>query len=110
MFALSSSLVELAPCWSVNCGVGVATRDGAAAVAQLLRQPGLWLTRTAPGAFVTVLHFDHLFRPDGRGGGNGLASRATVERRVNRFFELIAVLRGMLKLESTSLEDLEIEA
>jgi hypothetical protein len=110
IFALSSSLVELAPCWSMNCGVGVATRQGVAAVARLLRQPGLWLTRTAPGAFVTVLHFDHLFCPDGQCSGNGLASRGTVEKRVNRFFELIAVLRGRLKLESTSLEDLEIEA
>lgn len=109
MFSLSS-LVELAPCWSLNCGVGLATREGAAALARLVRQPRVWTTRRAPGAFVTVLHFDQLFRPEGRASPAGVASRAMVEKRVERFFELISVLRRTLKLESMSLENLQVKA
>jgi hypothetical protein len=110
VFALSSWLVEFAPCWSVNCGVGIATRESAADVARLVHQPRLWLTRRARGAFVTVLHFDHLFLPAGRDPADAPPSRATIEMRVRRFFKLISVLRSTLRLESTSFEDLDVEA
>jgi hypothetical protein len=109
VFALSASLTEVAPCWALNCAAGVATRDTAAAAVRLLRQPRLWLSRTAPGAFVTVLHFDHLFRGVERGSAGDFAPRAAVEEQVTRFFEMISFLRSTLHLESTTFEDLSLD-
>jgi hypothetical protein len=107
VFALSSSLVEIAPCWSVNCDAGFPTSQTASAVGRLIRQPRLWLSRTAPGAFVTVLHFDHLFRIGGSSTA-GLAPPATVEERLKQFFKLISFLRKALHLKSATFDDLSI--
>jgi hypothetical protein len=109
VFALSPSLVEVAPCWSLNCDAKLLSRHGAASLARLARQPRAWLSRTLPGAFVTVLHFDHLFRtahPDGTAVAT--ASPGTVEDRVERFFRLISVLRQTLRLQSITFEELAI--
>jgi hypothetical protein len=109
VFALSPSLVEVAPCWFLNCDAKLVSHHGAAALARLARQPRAWLPLALPGAFVTVLHFDHLFRtgpPDGR--SLAMASPGVVEQRVNRFFRFISVLRKTLHLESITFEDLAI--
>jgi hypothetical protein len=109
VFALSPSLVEVAACWSLNCDARLPSRGAAGSVRRLLRQPGVWLSRQAPGAFVTVVHFDHLFRTAApRLATTAQASAGTVEERVNRFFRLISVLRKTLRLESITFEDLPI--
>jgi hypothetical protein len=109
IFALSPSLVEVAPCWFLNCDAKLVSRHGAATLARLARQPTVWLSRTRPGAFVTVLHFDHLFRTAGPHGSTGaMASPHTIEDRVDRFFQLISALRKMLRLESITFEQLAI--
>jgi hypothetical protein len=109
VFALSSTLVEVAPCWFLNCDGKLVSRHGVASLARLARQPRLWRSRTLPGAFVTVLHFDHLFRtahPD----RSVLASPSpgTIQDRIEWFFQLISVLRKTLRLDSITFEELAI--
>jgi hypothetical protein len=67
----------------------------------------LWASRRTTGTLVTVLHFDHLFRP--------LSSRGTVRRaispavaldRVERFFKVMSKVRDVLNLQSITFEDL----
>jgi hypothetical protein len=109
VFALSSSLVEVAPCWFLNCDRKLVSRHSVASLARLARQPRLWRSRTLPGAFVTVLHFDHLFRtahPDR--SVLAIASPGTIEDRIERFFQLISVLRKTLRLDSITFEKLAI--
>ena len=101
VFALSDSVVEVAPCWSFNCGAKLMTRNNLGAMAELVREPRVWAKRTLPGAFVTVLHFDHLFSAEG--------NRSTTNHRIARFFKLISALRTASGFESATFEDLEIE-
>jgi hypothetical protein len=111
VFALSPSLVEVAPCWSLNCNAKLLSSHTVASLVRLLRQPRAWLSRTVPGALVTVLHFDHLFRAAAPpGAGTGPAYRGTVQERVSRFFTLISALRKTLRLESITFEDLAIRS
>jgi hypothetical protein len=106
VFALSPSLIEVAPCWSLNCDANLLSPHAIASLARLLHQPRVWVRPALPGAFVTVLHFNHLFRPDG--SPSAQASRSSVEHRVNRFFRMISLLRKRLRLESITFEDLAI--
>jgi hypothetical protein len=110
VFPLSNSLVEVAACWSLNCNARLVSRKTAGPLGRLVRQPRVWLSRTAPGAFVTVLHFDHLFRAAGAPPrrGTGLVLPSNVVERVNRFFRIISILRRSLRLEPASFEDLRI--
>ncbi len=100
LFALSPSLVEVAPCWSLDCRAGLRPRT----VRSLLAQPQLWLPRRRPGAFVTVLHFDHIFvRTASDDGGDDVAET------IASFFRLLGSLRRALNLDAATFETLRIE-
>jgi hypothetical protein len=109
VFALSDSLVEVAPCWSLNCGRGLASRDAMSSAWRLVHQSRVLRSRRSPGAFVTVLHFDHLFGPDLQRSPAGRTASRAIEKRVTRFFRVIGVLRKTLNLRSTTFEDLELK-
>ena len=100
VFLLTSSLVEVAPCWSLNCGASLISRSSLGSLRRLLAQP-VWLSRYGEGAFVTILHFDHLFGSSGRS-----VSQSTVLRRVDRFFDLLSRVRRALRLQSITFDDL----
>jgi hypothetical protein len=106
VFEISPSLVEVAPCWAVNCGEGIVSRSTATALLRILGQRRLSLSRTATGAFVTVLHFDHLFGP-ARGGRR--PSPDAVCGRVSQLFKALSALRTALNLESVTFDELVIE-
>jgi hypothetical protein len=106
VFALSDAVVELAPCWAFDCGSGVLTRNGIAAVRRLAAQWRAWLPRTRSGAFVAVVHFDHFFRAAGR--AESLDGTHDVERRIERFFRSLGVLRTALKMNSAALGEVQL--
>jgi hypothetical protein len=107
LYRLTGSLAEVAPCWSLNCGAEWLSRSSVGSIRALLPQRRLWLTRRHEGVFVTVLHFDHLFRP-ADGNLDSTARRASILRRVDRFFATATSLRSALALQSISFEDLRL--
>jgi hypothetical protein len=111
VFSLSPEVVEVAPCWSLNCAAGWTSRETLGAIARLVRQPLAARSRTAPGAFVTVLHFDHLFRGvASRDASGGAAPPAVVEKRISSFFRLLDILRAGLNFTSMTFEELTIHS
>ena len=109
VFALSPSIIEVAPCWSLDLHVKLTTRYGLASLRRLLGQPRLWRSREAPGAFVTVLHFDHLLRPTpSRDARDDPVPRSLVQERTRRFFRLASIIRAASHLNSATFEELSI--
>jgi hypothetical protein len=96
-FWLAPGVLEIAPCLALDCGSTWRPRTIAATVRAIAAQRRL-LTRDHPGALVTVLHFDHLFR----------SSHVSIERRVDGFFALLRILRSLLRLRSIGFEDLQL--
>jgi hypothetical protein len=108
IFTLTSSLVEVASCWSVDCGGKAVSLTSISAMRRLLAQPSVWASRREEGAFVTVIHFDHLLRA-ARGEAE-VMSPATVHRRIGRFFQFMSYVRTALRLSSAiTFEDLRLQ-
>ncbi len=101
VFWLVPGLLEVAPCWSVDCGAPTLSRESASSLRELLRQRLLWSASRAPGALVTVLHFDHLFRRRGR-------HPADPEAAIDRFFTWLGRIRSALGAESITFDELEL--
>jgi hypothetical protein len=108
VFRLTPTLVEVAPCWSLNCGAGLFSRSSLGSLRSVLSQPQVWASRHSKGAFVTVLHFDHLFRLRNRQRDISSVSPSTVLARVDRFFNLISWVRTAFRLESMTFDELLI--
>jgi hypothetical protein len=107
IFTLTSSLVEVASCWSLDCGGAAVSPSSISAMRRLLAQPEVWGSRRAEGAFVTAIHFDHLLRS--RRGGPEVISASTVHRRIGRFFQFMSYVRTALRLSSSiTFEDLRL--
>jgi hypothetical protein len=107
IFELKGSLTEVAPCWSYDCGMDAVSRTSLGALRQLVGQPQVWVSRRPRGAFVVVLHFDHLFRPDSRMGSG--PSLSTVNRRVDRIFKVMTWLKRSLRFsQATTFEQLAL--
>lgn len=106
-FALSDGLIEIAPCWSLDCAAPRLSRRSAAPLVALGSQRDVWARRRCSGAFVTVLHFDHLFGP---ARGEVRPSFAVVRARIDRFFTNLTWLRKLLQLRSVTFDNLEIRA
>jgi hypothetical protein len=106
-FQLKEGLIEVAPCWSYDCGAERLSLEAIGPILHLLGQPRLWTRRQRPGAFVAVLHFDHLFRPLFH--NEGRLSASTVKRRVDRFFTMMARLKRVLHFsEAITFERLKL--
>jgi hypothetical protein len=105
---LTSTLVEVAPCWSLNCGAGLFSRSSLGSLRRLRSQPRVWGSRRSNGAFVAVLHFDHLFHMTNRQQDIGSISPSTVLARVDRFFKLISGVKKALAFESITFDELVI--
>jgi hypothetical protein len=95
VFVLKPPLIEVAPCWSYDCGVNPISGGSLASFGSLAGQPQVWARRRRAGAFVVVLHFDHLFRPSH--GDRRRLSATTINRRVDRFFGLMCRLKRLLR-------------
>jgi hypothetical protein len=95
-FALKPPLVEVAPCWSYDCGANPISHGSIASFRRLATQPQVWARPRRAGAFVVVLHFDHLFRSND--GDKRSVSLSMIDRRVERFFSLMSCLKGFLRL------------
>jgi hypothetical protein len=108
MFPLESGVVEIAPCWGLNCGAPTVSPQLAGAMRRLLGQPVIIPGR--PGAFVTVMHFDHLFHRGWRSGLQPFSvhSPDEIRRRIDKSMGLIAGLSRFLSLHSALLQDLEL--
>lgn len=107
VFALTTSLIEVAPCWSVNCGTELISRSSLRSVSKILAQPQVWALREREGAFVIVLHFDHLFRVRGKIVDD--IDNTTVVRRLDRLFRVMCSMRKLLNFSSVStFEDLVV--
>jgi hypothetical protein len=103
VFWLAPDLLEVAPVWNINCGAPIFSRDTATSALDLLLQRSIWSRRT-PGALVTVLHFDHLFRPS-RGRAPAVD---TVNRRIASLFTRLDRLRVVLGASSNTFDDLTL--
>jgi hypothetical protein len=107
VFRLETGVVEIAPCWAFNCGAGTISPQFAGAMLRLRSQPMLPVGRT--GAFVAVLHFDHLFH---RGWRSRLApfsvdSPEEIRQRIDHSLGLLHRLSRVLRLRPAVLQDLE---
>jgi hypothetical protein len=100
VFGLASGLTEAAACWGVD---GLGALHHPRTVRVLLRpltQLRLWTRR--PGVFVTVFHFNSLFRH------NGANDPASVAKRVEAVFARQELLRSALAMPTASFDDLEL--
>jgi hypothetical protein len=108
VFRLTSTLVEVAPCWALNCGAGLFSRSSLGSLRRVRSQPHVWGSRHRKGAFVTVLHFDHLFRPEDGQQDTESITPSTVVARVDRFFDLISWVNKAFRFESITFDELVI--
>ncbi len=107
IFALRPTLTEVAPCWSYDCGADLVSLASMGAIRNLVRQPQVWAGRQREGAFVVVLHFDHLFQMTNRDQGS--LSVSTINWRVDRFFSVMSRVKRLLRLsEAMTLEQLPL--
>jgi hypothetical protein len=93
-FVLTPTLTEVAPCWSYDCGADWLSLASLSATQGLLAQPQVWSNRKRTGAFVVVLHFDHLLQQRGR---DGSLSLSTINRRIDRFFSVMSLVKKLLR-------------
>lgn len=111
IYRLTGGVTEIAPCWSLNCGLGlVSSPQGVAALTRLMRDHRRLVASRAPGAFDTVLHFDHLFHAT-RGRRHesfAVTDISTVRARVERFFAALRRLRRALALDPVTFEDVAL--
>lgn len=105
IYELHAGLAELAPCWALNCGA-ICAPPILGALKRLLSQP-VWRSRRRRGAFVVVLHFDHLFHRGWRRSLKEFSVRAPEEirARIDRTFVLLGWLSRVLSLAPIPLED-----
>jgi hypothetical protein len=101
VFGLTPTLTEAAPCWSVDALGRLSDPRTAHAVLKALKHPKLWLR--SPGVFVTVFHFNNLFRADVRRGKSSIAVP------IEGLFSKIGAFRSLLRLPSITFEDIDAE-
>jgi hypothetical protein len=108
VFWLDKGLLEIAPTWSMDISVSPLSLACARSLLSLRRQSKLWMGHR--GAFVVVLHFDHLFRRWSRGSlqNSPLRDVGTLRKRIDRLFRSIALLRSILCLHCATFEDIEL--
>jgi hypothetical protein len=106
VYRLRPGLVEVAPCWALQSGAGPLSPQFVAAYLRLLHQP-VSHRLTSPGAFVVVLHFDHLFHRGWRSSLEEFSVRSAPElqTRIERTLGLMARLGRVLRLNASRLED-----
>ena len=107
VYRLPGELIELAPSWSLTCGAPLISRQGLVALAGLMRQPRLWMSRR--GVSVVVLHFDHLFHDwDRHDGLFGVRSSAVVADRIRRLMRALSIVQAGLGLEPATFDDVAV--
>jgi hypothetical protein len=106
VYRLHSGIVEVAPCWALNCGAPTLSLRSAATLQRLLVQP-VARDRDLGGAFVAVLHFDHLFHSGWRASLREFAVRSpeAICARVDRSLRRLDGVRRRLRLTPLPLED-----
>ncbi len=108
IFWLDKGLLEIAPTWSMDISGRPLFPGSLRNLLSLRRQWRLWTGQL--GAFVAVLHFDHLFRRWVKGSPESLALREmeTVRKRIDRLFQRIVFIRSILGLTCATFEDIEL--
>lgn len=106
IFWLDGGLLEIAPTWSLDMSIPRPSLPYLGNLLSLWRQPQLWMGHS--GAFVAVLHFDHLFRQwlNGVATDFAVADGEIIEERIDHTFRLIGFLQSMLRLECVTFDDL----
>lgn len=105
VYRLPGELIEFAPSWSLTGGTPLLSRQGVAALAGLMRQPRLWMSRRW-GVSVVVLHFDHLFHDwDRHDGLFGVRSSVVIADRIHRLMRGLSVVQTGLGLEPATFDD-----
>jgi hypothetical protein len=108
IFSLGPELKEIAACWNIDCGARTFSGRTARSLLRLASQSAL-LNRRRDGAFVVVIHFDHLFH-SGRAAHRrsfAVLDKAIVAERINSFMTPLAFfLRRGLGLKSVTFDDL----
>ena len=108
VYRLPGGLIELAPSWSLTCGAPLISRQGMAALAGLIRQPRLWMSRRC-GVSAVVLHFDHLFHDwDGHHGLFGVRSPVVVADRIHRLMRGLSAVQAGLGLAPATFDDVAV--
>ncbi len=108
VFKLEEHLLEIAPTWSIDMSVRPFSPPYLKTLLSL-REHGK-LFRGRPGAFVAVLHLDHLFRRWSRGCMQSFAVKdvETVRKRIDNLFRLLAFMRSILCVRCATFEDIEV--
>ncbi len=103
-------IVELAPCWVVDCGIDSLAGQGWRQVLPLRLQRDLWTG--GGGACVVVLHFDHLFSL--REGADPrpfvLTDPNRIAGRIARLCRLFSALRHVLRFQGGTFESVSLDA
>jgi len=104
-FLLEEDLLEIAPTWAIDVSVPPWSLAYLRTLLSLREHSGLVTTRR--GAFVVVLHFDHLFRRQTAWTIDEFAVRdiRRLEARIDRLFWLLVVLRGAFRLRCVTFEE-----
>ena len=108
VYRLPGEVIELAPSWSLTCGAPLISHQGLVALAGLIPQPRLWMSRRC-GVSIVVLHFDHLFHDWHRHDGLfGVRSSAMVADRIRRLMRGLSIVQAGLGLEPATFDDVAI--
>ena len=108
VYRLPGGLMSSAPSWSLTCGAPLISRQGMAALAGLIRQPRLWMSRRC-GVSAVVLHFDHLVHDwDGHHGLFGVRSPVVVADRIHRLMRGLSAVQAGLGLAPATFDDVAV--
>ena len=106
VFKLEDHLLEIAPTWSIDMSVPPFSIPYVRTLLSLREHRNLF--RGLPGAFVAVLHFDHLFRGRSRGCIEPFAIQdpTTLKKRIDRLFRILTSLRSVLSLNCSTFDEI----
>ena len=106
-----TGLTEVAPCWFLDCGATLASRGWISASLKLIKQVRTLLPLDAPGAFVVVAHFDHLFNRRGPLATSLFSSteERSINHRIHAFFRRLDRVRRVGRFESLALGDVSLD-
>jgi len=108
IFWLDRGVLEIAPTWSMDMSIAPLSLSCLRNLFSLREQRKLWSGDA--GAFVAVLHFDHLFRSWSKGSirNFGMKDIGMVKKRIDNLFRLGVFMRSILRLNCATFEDIEL--
>ena len=96
VYRLPGGMIELAPSWSLTCGAPLVSRRGLAALAGLMRQPRLWMSRRCGASRGRSAFRSFISRLGPSRRTVGVCSSAVVADRIHRLMHGLSIVQSGL--------------